>query len=92
MISKTEKFFVSVFTSVFVFLGYALEAANGHEVAYANHGWVAFSPYSIVCFVTLGSVYYHLRETFEDHMRLIISCAGLPAFLAGLQGIYSVAL
>lgn len=87
MIPKLEKTFVSIVTSFFVFLVFILEAFSSYKSNYSELGLTATTPFATVFFVTLGSWYYHNREDFDDHFRLILSCAGFPAFLVGLQGL-----
>ena len=90
MIADVEKSVVAVATSAFVFLGYLMKSFSEFTEAYTNSGMVALTPYLTVLFVTTLSAYYHHKEKFTDHFRLIISCMGLPAFLAGLQGLSEI--
>jgi hypothetical protein len=87
MIADIEKSIVAIATSAFVFSGYLLESVSKFSAAYENVGAPALTPYLTVLFVTIMSTYYHHREKFTDHFRLIVSCMGLPAFIVGLQGL-----
>jgi hypothetical protein len=78
---------VSLFGTVFVFFAYIFESASQFSAAYDNAGMTAFVPFLFVALIAVISTYYHSRESFTDHFRLMISCAGFPALIVGIQGI-----
>ncbi|WP_299205720.1 hypothetical protein [uncultured Tateyamaria sp.] len=90
MIGDAEKILVSLGSALFVFIGYILEACAGFGTNFQNLGAVALAPFATVVVVTVFSCYYHWKEKFEDHFRLILSSAGFPAFLVGIQGLSKV--
>jgi hypothetical protein len=86
MLSGIEKGAVSVFLGAFVLLQqfnallieYRLDSEAALEVS------IALAP---LFFIIGLSCYYHCREVFEDHFRLILSAIGFPAFVVGIKSL-----
>lgn len=79
--SKLEKVSVSTVLAVVLLLFPFLEAVENFDTRFQATGVVVFFNPAMVLAVVGGSAYYHAKEEFTDHVRLIISSLGFPSIL-----------